>query len=261
MDPAIIQRAGLTESQAKGYLALIEHGSLTPTKAAGIISETRTNTYAVLNKLVELGLATKDESGKTHYTANHPAALEALAERRRRAITKNEQLVKQNIAPLIDMFYATSEMPGTRTLQGVEGIKEVYRDVLAAKQPVYLLRSTADEPDLGVDFINTHREKRAKLGIDTYAITPDTAIGRQNYASGEDERLLFHRTFMSSYDSPVEIQIYGSKCAFIAYGETQMATIIDSPLIANTMRWLLKTIAASLAKESDHIKAEVDTSA
>ena len=33
-DTTILRKAGLTESQAKGYLALIEHGQLTPVELA-----------------------------------------------------------------------------------------------------------------------------------------------------------------------------------------------------------------------------------
>ena len=51
----IIRKAGLTESQAKGYLALIEHGMLTPTELADHTSESRTNAYMICEKLEKLG--------------------------------------------------------------------------------------------------------------------------------------------------------------------------------------------------------------
>ena len=59
MDIEIIKKAGLTDSQAKAYLALIEQGTLTAQQLSELIAETRTNCYAVLDKLIANGLAQK----------------------------------------------------------------------------------------------------------------------------------------------------------------------------------------------------------
>lgn len=150
---ATIRKAGLTESQAHSYLALIEHGQLTPAELAEKTGESRTNGYMICEKLASLGLATKKDDRKVVYRPTHPSALESLAERRRKVLVRNEQEVKRSLSPLLDMFYAVSETPGTRTLQGVEGIKEVYADTLRTKSDIYLVRTTADTPDLGIDFL------------------------------------------------------------------------------------------------------------
>jgi len=238
----ILIRAGLTRSQAKGYLALIENGALTPTALAAKTGETRTNSYAIVEKLVALGLATKKDTKKAIYVPLHPNNLELLAEKRRRSVEKNEQIIKKNIPSLIEMFYTNSEMPGSRTLAGIDGIKEVYNDTLRTKQDIYLLRTTADVGILGEDFLNRYRAKRAKLGINTFALTPDTPVAKLN--AKDDRDMLFHRTLMpvDTYTAPVEIDVYGNKVALIAFGETQMATIIDSPPIAEAMRQILQII-------------------
>lgn len=250
MDTTILRKAGLTESQAKGYLALIEHGTLSPTELADKTGESRTNGYMICDKLEKLGLAAKKEGTKALYSPAHPSALETLAERRRKAIQRAETEVKQGIDPLISMFYATTEMPGARTLQGIEGIKAVYADTLKTKQDIYFLRTTADEVDMGLEYLNDYRKKRAELGIHTYALTPTTATSQQRIRSNEDANMLFHRTLLpiNTYTAPVEIDIYGNKVAFISFGETQMATIIDSPVIAESMRQLMQLLANQLAQ-------------
>ena len=40
----------------------------------------------------------------------------------------------------------------------------------------------------------------------------------------------------NAYKSPVEIMIYGKKVALISYGETEITTIITSPVIAAAFR-------------------------
>lgn len=244
----ILKKAGLTESQAKGYLALIEYGALSPAELAEKTGESRTNGYMICEKLEKLGLATKKDGTKATYTPNHPSALEALAERRRKILMRNEQEVKNNLSPLIDMFYQFSEMPGTRTLQGIDGIKQVYADTLKLKQDIYFLRTTADEVDMGLEYLNNYRKQRAGLGIHTYALTPSTKSARERLGSDEDANMLFHRTLLTenSYTAPVEVDVYGDKVAFISFGETQMATIIDSPPIAEAMRQIIQLLIAQL---------------
>lgn len=235
-DVRIIERAGLTEPQAKTYLALLRNGALTPTKISEITGETRTNTYALLDKLSELNLAEKIEKGKTaSYIALPPSNLELLAEKRRRAAINDEQNIKNNISVLTDIFYAHSSIPGAKTYFGEEGVKEIFKDTLrVSPDKIYLIRSSADA---GIfDFINRYREARVKKKIHTYAITPDLPDGRKNVAS--DEERLFHRVMAprDAYKTPVEIDIYGDKIAFIDYGENGTSTIITSPVIAAAMR-------------------------
>jgi sugar-specific transcriptional regulator TrmB len=241
---AIVRRAGLTESQAKGYLALVRLGDLSPTQLATATGETRTNGYAIADKLVALGLASKTGTKKALYRANHPSTVETLAEHRRKALVHNEQIVKQGIGSLIDLYFERSEKPGVTVHQGLDGIKKVYEDTLLANSDIYLLRTTADIPDLGMGYLETYREKRAKAGIHTYAIAPDTPEGRRNSRNGEDTRLLFHRTHIptTSYTAPVEIDVFGEKVAFLTFGESQMATVIHSPYIADSMRQVFAMI-------------------
>ena len=237
-----IKKAGLTESQAKIYLALLRNGALTPAKMAEITQEKRENCYNISKRLVELGLIEKTTDKKTSYQALNPSNLEILAENRRKTIQKNEQYVKQNMSGLLNIFYANNSMPGSRTLQGIDGIKEAYRDALRVKKDVYLIRTQADEQigndDDASSFIRKYRDELPKLGIHTYAITPDRPRARKFDAEGRDQQINFHRTFMpkDAYLAPVAIHIYGDKVAFIQFGEMPMTTIIDSPQLAEAMR-------------------------
>lgn len=244
-----MQKVGLTESQAKGYLALVENGKMSPAQLASNIGETRTNAYAIADKLVALGLVSRTDAPKVVYRPNHPSALEALAERRRRIVTKNEEVLKQNISPLIDLFYAATQTPGSRTLQGIDGIKEVYSDVLRDGHDVYVLRTRSDTPSLGAQFFADFHAKRVELGINSYIMTPK---GLDIILPEDDEKMLFHRVILpeSAYNAPVEVSVYGDKVAFIAFTETQMATIIQSPAIAEALRQVIIFMRSSIQQRS-----------
>ena len=242
----IIKKAGLNDAQASVYLALVQNGKLTPTELAEITGEKRENCYNLTKRLEELNLVEKTNDHKTTYRALNPSSLETLAEKRRKIVQKNEQFLKQNISSLITAFYANNEMPGSRTLEGMDGIKEAYQDILRVKKDVYLLRTQADKlagnDDQPKSILHEYRKKLPTLGIHTYALTPDNATARRHAKNGRDKEVNFHRTVfpVDAYTAPVEVHAYGSKVAFISFGETQMTVIIDSIPIAESFRQIHK---------------------
>lgn len=244
----LLQKAGLNEKQAKAYYSLLENGAQTPLELSENIKESRENCYAILKRLAELDLAEQIPGKKTTYRALNPSNLEVLAEKRRKLMARNEKAIKDNISSLLSVFYSNNELPGSRTLEGIDGIKEVYNDILRVKQDVYFIRTKADKV-LGHDgdmdsFLRRYRDRLPILGIHTYGLTPVRKLAIALQKNGRDRAINFHRTWMpdDAYELPVTINVYGDKVAFVSFGESMMATIITSPTIAEAMRWVLKTL-------------------
>ena len=239
MELEIIKKAGLSEAQAKTYLALIENGELSPAQIAAKTGETRTNTYAILGKLEEAGLVKKTLAKKQTFIASHPSALETIAEKKRRAAAKNEQTVKANMSAILDIFYAHSEQPGVKTYLGYDGVKDIYRDILRTGETVYLLRTTSDGEMF--DFIMEYRYKMGKKGVKTIALMPDSKAGREAMKDGTDEATLMDRVIIpkDAYTAPVTIMAYGNKVTFVHYGDSTMSTIITSSAIAESIKQMI----------------------
>jgi sugar-specific transcriptional regulator TrmB len=220
MDIQTLTSIGLTQSQAKAYLVLVQYGSVAPPELALRTKETRTNAYKILDRLVDLGLALKEPGNKKMiYRANNPIALEALAKKARDEALERESKVKSSLPTLLSFFYTYSEQPGVRFFQGAEGLKEIFNDMLRTRQTIYLVRSPDDIKFYDADFFQKFKDRRAKLGIKTYALTPD--LPGINHNKSIDEKNLFTRTWLPSgaYDSSVEWDVYGDKLAIISYGE------------------------------------------
>jgi sugar-specific transcriptional regulator TrmB len=244
MNPQLLQDLGLTKSQALVYLKLIEKGELSPPMVAKYTNETRSNAYMILQKLEDTGLVEKlEKTKKITYQPLNPVALERLAEEKRINASKVENQLKLAMPQALSYFYSFTEKPGIRLLQGLDGLKEIYKDTLRTRQDIYFMRTpSADKDYLGDEYFVQYKKKRAELGITTHAYTTDIPPARR--ASTHDKTNKMIRTWMKQedYNAPVEINVYGDKVAFLSYGEELMGVIIQSPTIAESMRQMFRLI-------------------
>jgi len=238
MDNKLLQELGLNQTQAKAYTATITSGQITPPELAAKIQITRTNAYEVLSQLENLKLIEKTGDKKLQYRALNPVALENFAERKRKDAFSNEQKLHSVMPQLLTYFYTYSEQPGVRFFQGKDGITEVYEDMLRTRQTIYFLATNADHEVMSIDFYKRFHKERTKLGIKTIALMPDSH--NQNDPAAMVPELLQRTWFKpEDYTAPVEISVYGDKVAHISFGEEAMATILESPQIAEAMRQIM----------------------
>ena len=188
----ILKKAGLSDAQAEVYDCLLKNGAMTPAELGEKTSQSRENCYAILKKLVNLELIEQVGDKKASFRVLNPSNLEILVEKRRKIMAKNEKIVKDNISTLLDTFYANNELPGSRTLEGVEGIEEMYMDTLRVKKDIYLLRTRAAYKYIGSDevensFLKRYREQLPLLGIHTYALTSVYKDAIKKHKNGRDD--------------------------------------------------------------------------
>ena len=262
MDTTILRKAGLTESQAKGYLALIEHGDLSPVELAEKTGESRTNGYMICEKLEALGLATKKDGQKATYSANHPSAIEALAEKRRKVLMRNEQEVKNGMSSLINHFYQYQATPGVEVHYGGEGIEMIRDRTIKTGKELLFVRSPEDidyDHEKMIRFI----KRRVEAGIHAQSIAP--APDSTTESREQLEKWLLDRTLLPGgyYDAPVEIDIFGNTVAFIDFDNDSMSTMITSENIAEAMRqlFLIAKKSSDRLHDQEQLLQEVRSSA
>ena len=232
---------GLNETQAKVYLLLIKNGSLTPPQTATALNTKRTNAYAVLDQLDVLGLATKKEhQKKITYWAENPIALEKLAKNKRAEALEHEKLVQLSMPALLNYFYTFTDQPGVRFFQGLEGIKEIYNDMLRTAKDIYLIRSPHDQDLLSTEYFIKFKQKKSNLNIRTHMLNPQE--NREIWNDKTDKQYNTIRTQIKSsqYTAKVEISTYGDKVSIISFGEEAIGMIIDSPQIAEANRQIFE---------------------
>jgi sugar-specific transcriptional regulator TrmB len=253
MNPELLKRIGLTESQAKAYYALVQAGEMTPPELAKHINESRTTAYMALSKLESIGLAKKVETSKKQtYAPTSPSQLSKYIDAKRKEVSDIEEEYRAGLSDMLAYFYAKQRQPGLQYMQGEAALKDIYKDVVQTGEDVCLVRTYADEPFMG-DELYDFLDARAAQGIKTDGLMPFD-LRSYKFARKNDERLKRKTTWYPSdaYTAPVEISIYGNKVAIISFGDETIGTILESPQIAQAMRELYamaKIGAVQLAKD------------
>jgi len=257
MNTEILETIGLSPGLARAYKALIEHGECTAPELAPHIHESRTNVYKLLDRLCELGVATKSTaSTKTTYTPLSPAALEQLTQKRIEEAELHKRSLQAAMPAMLDFFFAHSEQPSIRYFQGTDGLRELYKDQLKSNADVYYIRSLDDVRFFGGPDAHMLRNLFPINGIRRFGITQDVVPA--SYPPEEripiaesDKLMMLERTWIATddYKEPVEWAVYGNKLAIISYGEEAIGLIIESRQIAHAFLQLWKLMDRTIRSQ------------
>lgn len=127
----ILQGIGLTESEAKVYLTLLETGKETAGVIATKSATTSSKIYEVLDKLVAKGLTSHfKENGIKRFSASSPEILQDyLTEKERQIAEEKKQLL--TILPELHRRAAQARPPSEANIyRGMKGMKIAFYDAL-----------------------------------------------------------------------------------------------------------------------------------
>lgn len=238
MDIDKLVATGLNEQQALAYALLIEVGQLTPPIASQKLGLSRTNTYKVLDRLVELGLARRtDESKKLTYFPTNPSALTHLAAEQRNIATNRENAVQEVMSELLSKYRTHTDQPNIKIVTGRNAVANAYRAQIKQSATIYFLRSSADIASMSYETMHAIRTEPSRFGIERFGITPDTST-----KPGRDTTL--ERTWVKGedYDAPVEWSVAGESLLIVLFGDELHAITIESPVVAEAFRQIWRVL-------------------
>lgn len=239
-----LSAAGLTQTEAKCYLALLEKKEWKPAELARYVRESRTNCYKVLDKLVDYKLAERfDKDKKLHYRTTNPAHLLELARELRTARDASEKELETETRRLIHTFYKTHEQPGVQYFQGESEIQKIFETIAGSKEEVVYINTKAGIDFYGFDTMNDLRMLAPKKGVKRRALTADVPDAPKDYRD-KDPLVLLKRTWFkqSDYTIPVEWGAFENKLYLISYGKEALGLIIESQQIADSFKELFRLL-------------------
>jgi sugar-specific transcriptional regulator TrmB len=224
--------AGLSENEAAIYLAALELGETTVSRLAKKAGIKRTTTYLIIESLKEKGLLSslKKEAASVFF-AEDPRKLHEIMEERQQKIDK---IMPQLLAytNLID------KKPEIRYFEGVEGIKEVYRDSL--KYPGHeMLTWYAETYAAQFDekfILEEYIPKRLQKKVFVRAILPDSEFIREWIKNDQEHFRKSKLISKEKYNISIELNMYGINKVGIISFEEQIGIVIESKKIFESLK-------------------------
>lgn len=250
---------GLSEEEAVIYLALLEHGALSPASIAKLTPIKRTYVYKICDGLKEKGLISTLQKGRSKaYAPLSPDYLLTLAERKKQEAEENKNGIERLLSSLKEKYKAVDEKPIVQVYEGLEGLKKVYRDILEEKDDILLLRSFYDDKRPDLDTLITQQiGSQIKEGIHVRTITPLEDQTKEIFLKHDELHLVKrHIIHSTKFQLPSQVIIYKEKVAIISLKKAIISTLIDNKDISDTFRMLFEFMWERTEVEHEEIVAQ-----
>ena len=127
----LLHRIGLDDREVEVYLALLPMKVARAAAVAKASKQSRSHTYLVLRSLEAKGLVSEIERGKVlHFVAEPPQRLLSYVQDKEEDLHSLKPIVEGALPLLSSLTSALVGKPRVTLLTGLEGMKQVYRDVL-----------------------------------------------------------------------------------------------------------------------------------
>lgn len=225
----ILTSLGLTDKEAKIYIATAEAGTAPVSNIAQMAHLNRVTTYDILDKLKQKGLISHFTKKKIKFfTAIKPEILLEEFEKRtnslRTAIPKFKRLTGEIAHPRVRYF------------EGLEGIKAIYADTLTSKTEILNFSNSDEIRKQWPNYDEEYVAKRAEKKIFLKGIAPKDRAGET--VKSQDDK--YHREMRlippDKFNFTNEINIYDDKVSIISFKNELIGMIIESTEIANSQR-------------------------
>ena len=228
-----LKQFGLDYKEDDVYLALLQLGASGATEIAKKAGIKRTTVYDVLANLKNMGLVNETiKNNKWIFVAEDPEKLDKLIDEKKYTLAE--------IMPILKSMHNTK---GTKTkvkyYEGVEGLKDVYRDTLNYRGVLLAFVSENIIQYLGKDFADEYKNKRKKAQIEVKMIVPDEEEIKKELETASKDLRIARIVSKEKFPFTIEMNIYGNKVAFMSFGE-KMGVIVESTAIADNMRLLFE---------------------
>lgn len=218
-----IRKTGLTENEAKFYMALLEFG---PNPAGAISRKSglhRRVVYDTAEMLIKKGLI-------GYILKNNRKTFQASSPQRLLEIIKEKEESIQEILPEMLRFYnQTKEKEETNFYKGKNGLKTVFEDQIEEGKEILILGASPIAYEVMEFYFHWFDKKRTANKIKTRIIFNKIKQEKTKKIPLSEVRYLPEK-----YSSPLAVNIYGDKVAIILWSkENPLAIVIKQKEIAD----------------------------
>ena len=249
MDTENLLKIGLTEGEARVYLALLETGSATVGPVVKKSGVAYSNVYEILGRLMKKGLVSFVIRSKTKYfQAMEPLRLYEYVENKEKEIKKERRLVDEIVPELSMLSRTMGERLEAEVFIGPNGMKTAYEkmasgpgmpcDYVYFYGPEKALWKRIDKLFLGLD-----SRVYAKSKIKMRGITSRDYY-RNSYYINKSMKIKMGEEEVRYVDFPVpgNIDICGDSVLLASWSGSMIAVLVHSKDIADSFRKYFESV-------------------
>jgi sugar-specific transcriptional regulator TrmB len=217
----ILEKLGLSEKEAKAYLALLALGEATAARLASRTGITRTLLYEIMDKLIERGLVSSViKEGIKHFRAAEPGVLLNDLEEKKKNL-------KQVMPELSSLAAAEKKETAVSLYRGRKGVNTVLRMIIEEKADYYLTGGAQEACDFFEHENKVFVKRAAEAGIKGFILASEG----DGFFIGKLEE---YRYIPAQLLSMVTNIIWGDKTAILVWSDPCHAIVIENDKIAES---------------------------
>jgi len=217
MEKEALEEFGLSDKEARIYIALLREKSCTASKLAKNTKINRTTVYLELDNLVKLGISSyviKDS--KRYYQPVNPEKLINILDEKRKKLEK--------VLPKLKSLHSEIQPFKIEVFEGKEGIKTFYQDVLNSVKEFYVIGATGKAIEV-MEFSYPHFVKKfLKSGIKERVLA--NIESKEIMEKFHPSKFLEIKYLPKKYKSEVTTIIYGDKLAIQSLHEENIYVVV-----------------------------------
>ncbi|MBW2990631.1 hypothetical protein KY348_02910 [Candidatus Woesearchaeota archaeon] len=238
MNESVLREIGLTGSEIKVYLALLELGDSTRSDIVNKSKITGSKMYELLEKLQQKGLVSIYLKNKVkHFKPVNPKQILNYLEDKKQSITEIEKQTKEILPSLLLQFNSSKKEQEVELLTGLKGLEIIFREqveMLRKGETCYVIGGTNGmDENVIIAFFQKIHELREDKKIKTkmlYNMRQKKAASK-NYST---KRYAGTTTRFIEHTSPVSINIYKDRTVIIIFSKKISAIHIKSQDVSNS---------------------------
>jgi HTH-type transcriptional regulator, sugar sensing transcriptional regulator len=219
MNTEELQEFGLSNTEAKVYLALLEIGKSQAGEITKKSTVNRTNVYDALERLIKKGLVSYvNENNKKVFEAVNPERLQEIVEEKQAKLGKVIQELKTR--------YSRGKTEEDASIfKGKNGIKSIFEDVLKEKKDLFAYGAESRFKEMFPFYQKHWNDERARLGIKVKMIYNEKV---RKTKKAEHLKLLEMKFLPETYDFPSMVMVYADKVVTVVWLEEPFGFMIKS---------------------------------
>ena len=239
---------GCNQRESAIYLQSLQAGPATVQELAQVLGYNRVTVHSAVEQLLKKGFLFETRKGKRRLiAAEPPKGLKRICQRREREL----QLLKSELddaAALLDSLPAAAARPAIKFYEGVDGLKRMLEETLAAKGEILVFSYVEILAKLlPAGYLEDYFKRRAKRRISTRLIFPPCPFASRVNAKSVEYRIQV-RLLAPNMKWRSGIFAWNDIVALLSYTQSRATcTIIENSDIAHFYRTVVFELAWSQA--------------